>query len=170
MIPALMVLLAILDSALAGFRAAAGRDARIDKRGYFTRAIGIGAVAGAGAVLVLAAATVAVLGASDQPAVLYADLVAIGARMLQVFVAFTVLLFTALTLYLTSRPELRSLATVAILGPFTLARPWVVWAATAWGLVGATHPLPTLALTVGSSATVLGVGWLLDAGYARASR
>ena len=161
MIPLLLASLAILDAAFAGFRAAAGRDARIIKRAYYRRALLTGAGAGAWLVAALAAATGIALAASADPGALYADLLAIGARMLYVFVGYSILVLCALALYATAEMELRILATVSILGPFTLARPVVVVAATVWGTIPSRDP-PAVALTVASSTAVLLLGRWLD--------
>lgn len=161
MIPALLASLAILDAAFAGFRAAAGRDARIFKYAYYRRALVKGACSGAALVVALAAATVIALLLSAAPATLYAELLGIGARMLHVFLGYALLVLAALALYGAARPELRILATVAILGPFTLVRPLVVVAATIWGVAAGASPV-ALGLTVVSSASVLVLGRLLD--------
>jgi hypothetical protein len=160
-IPALLCVLAVVDATFAGFRAAAGRDARIFKRAYYRRALGIGAAAGLAEVGLLAALTGAATFASGDAAALYAELLAIGARMLHVILAYAVLVLGALALYATARLELRTLATVTVLGPLTLIRPLVVVAATAWGVAVGCSTLAVL-LTVVSSATVLLVGWFLD--------
>ena len=161
MIPALLALLAIVDAAFAGFRAAAGRDARIFKYAYYKRALLRGAGAGTGLVLALAAATGVALLVTPAPAALYAELLEIGARMLQVFLGYALLVLAALALYGTARLELRILATVSILGPFTLLRPLVVVGATSWGVALGASPIAA-ALTVGSSASVLVLGRILD--------
>ncbi len=166
MIPALLAVLAIIDAAFAGFRAAAGRDARIFKRAYYQRAVLVGVGAGVALVLALAALTLAALVLARSPSALYAELLAIGARMLHVFLAYALLVVAALVLYATARRELRILATVSILGPFTLLRPLVVIVATIRGLGGGAS-LPAIALTVVSSASVLGLGRLLDRRYGR---
>lgn len=164
MIPLLLASLAILDAAFAGFRAAAGRDARIFKRAYYRRAVLTGAGAGALLVVALAVATGLALASSADPHGLYADLLAIGARMLQVLLGYAMLVLGALALYATARMELRILATVSILGPFTLLRPAVVVAATAWGVILG-GSLPAIALTVASSTGVLAVGRILNHRY-----
>lgn len=169
MIPALLAVLAIIDAAFAGFRAAAGRDARIFKRAYYQRAVLLGVGAGVALVLALAAITVAALVLAPSPSALYAELLTIGARMLQVFLAYALLVVAALVLYATARRELRILATVSILGPFTLLRPLVVLVATTWGLCGGAS-LSAVALTVVSSASVLGLGRLVDRRYGREPR
>lgn len=166
MIPLLLASLAILDATFAGFRAAAGRDARIFKRAYYRRALLTGAGSGALLVAVLAVATGLALVASPDPGALYGDLLAIGARMLQVFLGYAILVLGALALYATARMELRILATVSILGPFTLLRPAVVVAATAWGAIPSRSPA-AIALTLASSGSVLLLGRILDHRYGR---
>jgi hypothetical protein len=168
-IPALLSALAVLDAGFAGFRAAAGRDARIFKYAYYRKAMLVGGAAGAGLVLVLAAATVVVLAASGSAAAEYAELLRIGGRMLYVLGVYTALVMVALLVYATARAELRTLATVAILGPFTLIRPAVVAGATIVGFMdGATAP--AAALTVAASAAVLALGRGLDWWYGRGFR
>jgi hypothetical protein len=146
-----MVALAVLDTTLAGFRAAAGRDGRIDKR--YARAMRLGFGAGVG-VAALAGLATAVVALRPGGAEVYADLVRIGLRMLPVFGVFGLMVIAALAVYAASRHEVRTFATVAILGPFTLARPWVIVLATVYGVVGA-HSVSAVALTVLASAGVL---------------
>lgn len=161
MIPTLLALLAIVDVAFAGFRAAAGRDAHIDKRAYYRRAMASGALAGVGLVAALSAITVVLLLASGEAAALYAELLTIGARMLVILLGYALLVLGALALYAAPQLTLRVLATVTILGPFTLLRPLAIVAATVWG-VYPSRSAPAVALTIGSSAAVLALGRLLD--------
>lgn len=169
MIPALLAVLAIVDAAFAGFRAAAGRDARIFKYAYYRRAMLFAAAAGAGLVVALAAATMTALLITAAPGAVYAELLGIGARMLQVFLGYTLLVLAALALYATARVDLRILATVAILGPFTLIRPLVIVAATIWGVAHGASPF-AFCLTVASSASVLLLGRAIDWHAGRARR
>ncbi|MFO0552324.1 MAG: Smr/MutS family protein [Polyangiaceae bacterium] len=153
-VPAAIVALALLDTTLSGFRAAAGCDGRIDKRAYYTSAMARGFGYGALLVATMGAATLAVvLGARDGAAI-FSDLVGVGLRMLPVFAAFGGLVLVALAVYAVSRHEVRTLATVAILGPFTLARPWVIAAASVWGAAGARH-LASVLLCLAASTGVL---------------
>lgn len=167
MIPALMIAFAVLDLTFAGFRAAAGRDGRIDKRAHYVRAM----LAGAGAGLVfsglMAAVTWAVLRRAPAPTALFAELVHIGARMALVFGGYAALVLVALVVYTLARHEVRTLATVAILGPFTLARPWVVAAAAIVGLSPSRDPA-AIALTLLSCAGVLTTGAALDRAFLQA--
>jgi hypothetical protein len=165
-IPALLAVLAIVDAAFAGFRAAAGRNARIFKWTYYRDAVLLGAGAGACLVLVLALLTLLLLFSSGEPAARYGDLLVIGARMLWLFGTYALLVLGALLVYATARTDIRTLATVAILGPFTLLRPWVIVAATVFGVSAGTR-FSAVVLTVLSSGAVLALGKGLDWWYGR---
>jgi hypothetical protein len=168
-IPALLSFLAVLDAAFVGFRSAAGRDGRIDKRLLYLRAVGHGALAGAGLVAALAALTAVVLATAPSAAATYADLLIIGERMLHVIGVYTLLVLVALALYASPNLDVRVLSTVAVLGPFTILRPWIVVAATSWGLAAGAGARAA-ALTVTSSAAVLLLARAIDGAHARAAR
>lgn len=168
MIPALMILLAVLDLTFAGFRAAAGRNGLIEKRAYYARSMVAGALAGVGFSAVMALVTFAALRPSPSPGVLYNDLVGVGLRMALVFGAYAALVLLALFVYVLARHELRTLATVAILGPFTMARPWMVVVAAIYGLWPVRSPL-VIGLTLASCLGVLALGRVLDMAYSDAS-
>jgi hypothetical protein len=163
-VPILLAALAIVDAGFAGFRAAAGRDGRIFKRSYYARAVVRGAAAGVALVAALGLLTWLLLSALPSESALWSELLAIGARMLDVFGVYVALVVFALAVYVVPRSEVRILATVAILGPFTLLRPAVVAAAVVWGLLalGPARSAVAIALTIGSSAAVLALGWLFD--------
>lgn len=168
MTPLLLTLLAIVDASFAGFRAAAGRNARVFKFAYYRESLLRGALAGVALVAVLAVLTALTLLAVPNPAHQYAELIAVGGRMLWVLGAYAALVIAALVVYAVADWDLRSLATVAILGPFTLLRAWVIALASAVGLsvgVGAA----TWALTLLSCAAVVLLGRALDRRYARRS-
>ncbi len=167
MIPALMIAFAVLDLGFVGFRAAAGRDGRIDKRSYYARAMLAGAAVGVAFSGVMALVTWAVLRRVAAPGALFAELVAIGGRMALVFGGYAALVLGALVVYSLSRHEVRTLATVAILGPFTLARPWVVAVAAVVGLFPSRVPV-AIALTLVSCAAELATGAALDGAFADA--
>jgi hypothetical protein len=168
MTPLLLALLAIVDAAFAGFRAAAGRNARIFKFEYYRQSVLRGALAGVGLVAVLGVLTALVLVVAPNPTHQYAELVAVGARMLWVLGAYAALVIAALVVYAVADWDLRSLATVAILGPFTLLRAWVIALASAVGLAAGVGPT-TWALTLVSCAAVVLLGRALDRWYARRS-
>lgn len=164
MIPALMIAFAVLDLSFVGFRSAAGRDGRIDKRAYYLRAMLLGAGAGLVVSAFLGLVTWIVMSQMAQPYALFAEMVVIGRTMSVIFGAYAFLVVAALLVYGVSRHEVRTLATVAILGPFTLMRPWIVVLAFAAGL-GPSRTLPAMALTGLSCIAVLVMGMAIDAYY-----
>jgi len=125
MIAAALCLLAILDGFLVGFRAAAGRDGRIDKRAYYRRAMALGVGCGAAAVTLFGALAGCLILISDQPRALWAAFQAAGARALWVFTPYAAVALMAIVAWLVS-PKGRTLSTIVVLGPFTLARPLVI--------------------------------------------
>lgn len=168
MIPLSLAVLAVVDAAFAGFRAAAGRNARIFKAAYYRQSLTRGACAGAALVVVLAALTAVALACSPDATHQYAELIVVGGRMLQVLGAYATLVLAALVVYGVADWNLRSLATVAILGPFTLLRPWVVALACVVGLSAGVGPT-TWALTSASCGAVVLLGRGLDRWYSRRS-
>ena len=124
MIPALCGLF-LLDAGFIGFRDAAGREGRIFKwQGYYQRAVlrgvtaGLLALGGVGAVAAVAlflgpVNTLETWEQALQP-------------MLAVYSAYTLAVLSALSLWLVPLVEFRTLASVLVLGPFTLIRPLVV--------------------------------------------
>lgn len=161
MTPSLLAALAVLDAAFAGFRAAAGRNARIFKRAYYTRHMLLGSLFGMILVVALGGVTLLLLAGSAAPVARYAELVSVGKRMLWVFVPYAALVLSALVLYMVSDHDLRAFATVAILGPFTLLRPWLIAAGGAVGLC-ATADGATWILTIVACGSVILLGRLLD--------
>lgn len=161
MTPTLLALLAVVDAAFAGFRAAAGRNARIFKRAYYARSMLRGALSGALLVALLGGLTLLLLATSADSAQRYAELLTAGTRMLWVFVPYAALVLGALLVYLFSNHDLRAFATVAILGPFTLLRPWLIAVAAVVGLC-ATTDWACRTLTVLACGAVVVLGRLLD--------
>lgn len=164
MIPALLTLLALVDAAFCGFRDAAGRNPRIEKRAYFLRAIRRGAVAGLAAVAALAALTFTVLWLAPDPADLWLDLLAAGRRLVLVHGAYATLVCAALLAYALPLHDVRVLAAVMILGPFTMMRPWVLAAGALLAALHATRPETAAlalvsALAMGLLERLLGRGW-----------
>lgn len=157
----LLVALAVLDGAFAGFRAEAGRLPLIRKRGAQLRALVSGAGAGSVACGALGGLTFLALSWSSDAGGDFAELVRMGALLLVPFGAYAALVLLALVVYAAARHEVRTFATVAILGPFTLARPWLVVGATAWATAGSARAIP-IALTWIASMTVLGTSVVLD--------
>jgi len=137
--------MAVLDGLLCGFRAAAGRDGRIDKRAYYRRAMVRGAAAGARAAAACAGVAIALWALAevkDRPG-LTAALDGAGRRALTVYVPYGAVAVASIVAWLVS-PRGRTLSTVVVLGPFTLARPAVIVA----GLVAGVAPDRRPALVV----------------------
>lgn len=165
MIPCLMVSLVLLDCALAGIRAGYGRDGRIHKNDLSLRCALRGLLLGAFICAALGIFTGVVVTRSAHGADIYQSLLSIGVRMQIVFVGFSLVVLPSVALFSVCRHEYRTLATVAILGPLTIARPFVIIGATAWGLTASRHVEATL-LTVVASTAVLLAGWYLDRAFA----
>jgi hypothetical protein len=128
----LLLALGLADAAFAGFRASAGRDARIRKAGPNARAAARGAAVGV-PVLALTAALAGTLLLAGVP---YASLDAAAHRMLTVYVPYAAVVAASLACYFWGPFRAGTLAVVAGLGPLTLLRPLVVAGgavAAAWG-------------------------------------
>lgn len=124
-------LLAVLDGLLVGMRAAAGRDGRVRKVGYYARAQLAGLCASAGLVGAAWLLAAGLLARSRDPDALWGDFMAAGRPALVCWGAYAVVAVLALGVYLWAAlvrhsTELRTWATVLVLGPFTLTRPAVV--------------------------------------------
>ena len=140
MIPFCLWVLATLDAAFAGYREAAGRNALIDKRSYYCRAMLRGAFFGQLAVAVSGAAIAAAVFFSPEPAILINDLERAGLRMLTVYVPYAVIIFLAFAARAVPSVDIRSITSVLIFGPFTLIRPVVAAAGVVWGVLAAPRP------------------------------
>ncbi len=153
--------LVVLDGGFAGYRARAGRYARIRRLPHDLRAVargcGVGALAGLLAVAV-ALALSAVRPAAPQ--LLDPQAREAAHRILYVAGGYSVLVVAAFVPFLTGSPDLRSLTTVSLFGPLTLIRPALVVGAcvfAAWGQ----GPHVAAAVAVGG-ALVLAQDELLD--------
>jgi hypothetical protein len=143
-LPLAFFALSVTDAAFAGFRDAAGRDARIFKAELFRRAIRRGILGGIAVSLAGAglAAAVAVLGR-------YGELMEAGRWMLLPLGVYATLVLAAMGVWATAEADLRTLASVVVLGPFTLVRPWVIAAAAVLGaLHAASWPSRAVVLAV----------------------
>jgi len=157
-IAAALVLLALVDGALLGFRAGAGRVGLVKKGPHLRRsmALGIGAAAivAAGG-LALALALTALLGAGT-----WGRLVLGGSAAVEVFGVFGGLMLGALAIWSVPIAELRTFVTVSLLGPGTLLRPAVIVGGMLAAFVRApSWEIAALAL-YGASAMLLVEPWL----------
>ncbi|AWZ03307.1 MULTISPECIES: hypothetical protein [unclassified Streptomyces] len=134
--PALpLAALGLVDAAFSGFRAYAGRDARIRKRRAITRASLRGLAVGAALLLAPALTAGGVLLAADDPDRAYAALADGGVGFLLPLGVHALAVALSLAAYLVLPFRASTLATVIGLGPLTLARPLVVAAACGGALL-----------------------------------
>ena len=157
----LLWLLATVDSTFIGYRDAAGRNALIDKRAYFRRAMLRGAVAGQIAVAIVGLAAVGMLATTPQPVRLFETFEQAATRMLIVYVPYALIL--TITFFIRAIPsvDIRSITSVLVFGPFTLIRPLVVLAGAIWGMLAA--PTPRVGLLLGLIVSLmLGMEYVLD--------
>jgi hypothetical protein len=135
LVPAVLVLLALIDAGFAGFRAATGRNARIRKRSYYLlvayRGFGGGAV-GLGLVALVAAVGLG----SSADAGAHNELVRAGTRMLWALAPFVALVVVSLLAYWVLPMRASTFVILVGLGPFTLVRPVVVLGVTVWSVLG----------------------------------
>lgn len=133
MIPAVLVLLALVDGALLGYRAGAGRVGLVEKSTHMRRAMLIGLVGSA--IVALGGVALALgLTALSSPE-RWAKLVAGGTAAIQVFGLFAVLMLLALSVWFIPSTDLRTFVTVGLLGPGTLVRPAVIVAGMLYAFV-----------------------------------
>jgi hypothetical protein len=127
-------ILATLDAAFAGYRAAAGRCGLIDKRRYYQSAMLRGAGAGQLAVALTAVMVLVSLALSLDRQLLLCDYHRAGAGMLIVYVPYAVVLLIAFLFRLIPSVDIRSITSTVIFGPFTLIRPLMAIAGLVYGV------------------------------------
>jgi hypothetical protein len=161
MIAGLLWLLATVDSAFIGYREAAGRNALIQKRAYFRRALIRGALFGQLAVLIVGVITAIVLATASDPGALFSKFETVGARMLTVYIPYALILLITFCIRAVPSVDIRSITSVLIFGPFTFIRPLVVLAGAVWGVVAAPGSI-TIAITVLIVILMLGLEFALS--------
>ena len=121
-----VAMLALLDVLLSGFRAAAGREGRINKVPFYAAALA--RAAAAGVIVVAANATIvgALVASAPEPPVTWQAVVEAGARSVSVFRFVGLFTLSAITAWFSRSPEVRILPTLLVLGPLTLLRPLVI--------------------------------------------
>jgi hypothetical protein len=124
--PLLIYLLCVTDAAFAGFRDAAGRNGRIEKRAYHRHAALRGLAVGHAYVLTALAVMALLSLLSGHPAQTYANIEASFAATIWVFGSYATLVLLSFAPYLLGGIEARTLATVLVFGPMTLLRPLVI--------------------------------------------
>ncbi len=150
MSPFLLWVLASTDSLFSGFRAAAGRNPRIFKQRYYTKAILRGLIVGQS---LIACAALLILGlvlwGPDSEAT-YEQLVAGADAMVWVYGTYASVVLCAFLPYFYANSDVRTSTAVAVFGPLTLVRPAVV----VTGAIAAMTQVPTWTVAV---ATAVGV-------------
>lgn len=126
----LLGVLAFIDGVLCGFRAAAGRNPRIFLLGYYGASMRRGAVFSIMTIALFLLAGLALRAVGGEAA--WTSLIAAADKLVLVYGIFATLVLAALGLYLSSSFDLGVLASVIVLGPFTLVRPVVILAGAAW--------------------------------------
>jgi hypothetical protein len=154
----LIGVLAVIDALLSAFRAAAGREGRIDKRGMFRAELVRGAGWGA-AVVAANAAVVAVLVALGG-APLWGELVAAGTRALWIFGGFATATLLALGCWFVPIYESRIVPSILVLGPLTLLRPIVIVGGLAAAVATSRDPRVWL-VAILAGASMLALEWHL---------
>lgn len=133
---ALLWLLASLDAAFCGYRAAAGRSRLIRKQAYYRRAMARGLAWGQAGLAIAACVTTAALRAASHPETLRAALGTAGERMVAVYGPYALAVGVGLLLRAVPSVDVRSIASTALFGPLTLARPLVVVGGLAFAVAG----------------------------------
>jgi hypothetical protein len=125
--------IALFDGALAGFRAATGRNGMIVKRAYYRTAICRGLATGAAALSLLSLVLLTELAATNHPATRYETFIHAGHGLLVVIAPFAAVVVTSLIGYAVLPRRPATFLILLGLGPFTLVRPYLTAAA---GVVG----------------------------------
>lgn len=128
-----LYLLATVDAAFCGYRAAAGRNALIGKRRYYRRAMLRGALWGQVAVALAAGGLLLFVLSHPEPPLAWRTLLSAGRRMLAVYVPYATVILAAFAARALPSVDVRSLTSTLVFGPLTLLRPFVAVA----GLVAA---------------------------------
>ena len=137
---ALLLALAIFDGMLAGFRAAAGRDGRIDKGSYIRAALLRGMLGGIAAVALDGALAAMLVVTSPDRDATWTAMLGAGTAAIWVFGAFATLTLLSIVLWFSPVHEHRLLSTMIVLGPLTLVRPVVIVAGLAVAAATASEP------------------------------
>lgn len=149
-----LVVLGLVDAAFSGFRAYAGRDARIRKHRGTVRAALRGLGVGAVLLLVPVLTAVLLLLTAADPARTHATLTAGGRGYLLPLAGYAAAVLLSLAGYFVLPFRASTLAMVVGLGPLTLLRPLVVAAACLGGVLTG-GGVPALLVGVAAGAAVL---------------
>jgi hypothetical protein len=153
----LLAVLVVIDCALAGFRAAAGRYGSLDKRRYYYRAVARGATAG----VVL----VALFGVAVHLASAWTAGTAAATTLVWIYGTYATVVLVAFGFYFAPIGPYRVLTSVIVFGPLTLVRRSVIVAGLAVVVFGH-HPMVVRGLAIAAGAALLAVEPWLGRRYA----
>jgi hypothetical protein len=156
LLSALLVLVAF-DGAFSGFRAAAGTSGQIDKRMYYARAMGTGAVMGACVAALVGAVAVILAARAPSPLAFWQDVSFVVERLVCFFGPIAVFVSALLALRVVRSADMRSIASTLVFGPVTLLRPAVIVGGTAWAALGRAHHSSLTVLGAASAVAMLAV-------------
>ena len=154
----LLGVLAFIDGTLCGFRAAAGRNPRIFLWRYYGASMRRGAL---GALFTIG--LFLVIGLCLPGEETWGSLVVAANKLVMVYGVFATLVLAALGLYLSSSFDLGVLASVIVLGPFTLARPLVILGGAAWA-ASTSDSFAAAALSLAAALVMSNFEWILSLG------
>lgn len=137
---ALLGVLALFDCLLGGFRAAAGRNGRLEKKAYYRQALVRAALAGALLVGVHVVLALVLVSTSSTPTATWSAFVAAAQLLVAFYGAFAALTLLAFVFYFAPVGDFRALTSVIVLGPLTLFRPVVIGGGIAVAAAKATDP------------------------------
>lgn len=121
-----VALLAILDGLLVGFRAAAGKNGRIEKDAYYAAALKSALIHATLQVALLAGLAFVLAQSAPVPGNIWSDFLGAGKMVIWVFGPYAAIAMLGLAVFVVPSPDVRTLATVVVLGPFTMLRPALV--------------------------------------------
>jgi len=130
-------LLATLDASFTSYREAAGRNALIDKRAYYRRAMLEGALFGQVAIAIAVCVIAVIVWFAGNPKELFEDFNRVGARMLVIYIPYAAIILFAIAIRAIPSVDIRSITSTLIFGPFTLIRPLVAIVGLIYGLLAA---------------------------------
>ena len=137
-----LYVLATLDAAFSGICAASGRNALIEKRGYFLNSMWQGALWGQAASFLGLCLLCVVVSLSPNSAETSLTLVEVGNRMVLVYGIYAAIVLSTFAIRVIPSVDVRSLTSTIGFGPLTLIRPAVIVVGLVWGAM--LHPSPPI--------------------------
>lgn len=132
-----LAILVLTDCVLCGFRGAAGREGTIDKLPYYCAAMLRAARDGVVLVVFHALVVVAFVATATDPNAAWATFVGAGRVAVTIFGVYATAILVAFGFYFAPIGDFRVLTNVIVFGPFTLARPFVIFGGLVTAIVTA---------------------------------